>query len=200
FVVFDLQGVEQYPDVMQIIFIYLTDIIRRRIMEEKQKQKILVFDEAWSLLNSEESANFLGELYRTMRKFDCAVWAITQDISDIEGSYVSNAIMTNTYRYIVLRQINERAIQAIERVLNLNEVEKSVVSLLEQKKGYYSEIFLKQMGIGASRATVVPSPMEYWMATTDPADNREMGEALKKHNLEEALKILAENYPHGVMN
>lgn len=42
--------------------------------------------------------------------------------------------MTNTYRYIVLRQVNERAIQAIERILSLNEIEKQVVSLLDQKK------------------------------------------------------------------
>lgn len=198
FIVFDLQGVEQYPDIMQVLFLYLTDIVQRRIVKEKQRQKILVFDEAWALLSSEESANFMGELYRTMRKFDCAVWAITQDISDIEGSSVAAAIMTNTYRYIVLRQVNERAIQAIERILNLNEIEKQVVSLLDQKKGYYSDIFLKQMGIGASRASIIPSPMEYWMATTDPNDNREMEELLKKYKLEDALKILAQQYPHGV--
>ena len=198
FIVFDLQGVEQYPDIMQVLFLYLTDIVQRRIVREKQRQKILVFDEAWALLSSEESANFMGELYRTMRKFDCAVWAITQDISDIEGSSVAAAIMTNTYRYIVLRQVNERAIQAIERILSLNEIEKQVVSLLDQKKGYYSDIFLKQMGIGASRASIIPSPMEYWMATTDPNDNREMEELLKKHKLEDALKILAQQYPHGV--
>jgi len=198
FIVFDLQGVEQYPDIMQVIFLYLTDIVQRRIVKEKQRQKILVFDEAWALLSSEESANFMGELYRTMRKFDCAVWAITQDISDIEGSSVAAAIMTNTYRYIVLRQVNERAISAIERILSLNEIEKQVVSLLDQKKGYYSDIFLKQMGIGASRASIIPSPMEYWMATTDPNDNREMEELLKKYKLEDALKILAQQYPHGV--
>jgi len=198
FIVFDLQGVEQYPDVMQVIFLYLTDIVQRRIVNERSRQKILVFDEAWALLAGEDSANFMAELYRTMRKFNCAVWAITQDISDIENSPVAGAIMTNTYRYIVLRQINERAVQAIERILNLNETEKQVVSLLDQKKGYYSEIFLKQMGIGASKAVVMPSPMEYWMATTDPNDNREMTEMLKKYRLEEALKELAREYPHGV--
>jgi len=198
FIVFDLQGVEQYPDVMQVIFLYLTDIVQRRIVNERSRQKILVFDEAWALLAGEDSANFMAELYRTMRKFNCAVWAITQDISDIENSPVAGAIMTNTYRYIVLRQINERAVQAIERILNLNETEKQVVSLLDQKKGYYSEIFLKQMGIGASKAVVMPSPMEYWMATTDPNDNREMAEMLKKYRLEEALKELAREYPHGV--
>jgi len=198
FIVFDLQGVEQYPDVMQVIFLYLTDIVQRRIDSERSRQKILVFDEAWALLAGEDSANFMAELYRTMRKFNCAVWAITQDISDIENSPVAGAIMTNTYRYIVLRQINERAVQAIERILNLNETEKQVVSLLDQKKGYYSEIFLKQMGIGASKAVIMPSPMEYWMATTDPNDNREMTEMLKKYRLEEALKELAREYPHGV--
>lgn len=197
FVVFDLQGVEQYPDVMRVIFLYLTDIVQRRIVREKQRQKILVFDEAWALLSNDDSANFLGELYRTMRKFNCAVWAITQDISDLEGSPVAGAIMTNTYRYIVLRQVNERAISAIGKALSLNEIEKQVVSMLDQKKGYYSEIFLKQMGIGASRAVIVPSPVEYWLATTDPADNRELTEALKKHGLEEALKILSREYPHG---
>lgn len=197
FVVFDLQGVEQYPEVMQVIFLYLTDIVHRRIVKDRQRQKIVVFDEAWALLANEDSANFLGELYRTMRKFNCAVWAITQDISDFEGSPVAGAIMTNTYRYVVLRQINERAIQTISRILSLNEIEKQVVSLLDQKKGYYSEVFLKQMGIGASKVTVMPSPMEYWMATTDPNDNREMSEMLKKHKLEEALKILAREYPHG---
>jgi len=70
-----------------------------------------MFDVSHMVLAGEDSANFMAELYRTMRKFNCAVWAITQDISDIENSPVAGAIMTNTYRYIVLRQINERAVQ-----------------------------------------------------------------------------------------
>jgi len=45
---------------------------------------------------------------------------------------------------------------------------------------------------------VSPRPMEYWMATTDPKDNREMSELLKKMPLEQAVKRLAENFPHGI--
>ena len=77
FIVFDLQGVEQYPDVMQVIFLYLTDIVQRRIVNERSRQKILVFDDAWALLAGEDAANFMAGLYRTMRKVNCAVWAIT---------------------------------------------------------------------------------------------------------------------------
>lgn len=198
FVVFDLQGVEQYPEVLQVIFLYLTDMVRQRIVKEKQRQKILVFDEAWALLNNEDSAIFIAELYRTMRKFNCAVFAISQDISDLADSVVASAIITNTYRYIILRQVNENAINAIERILGLNSIEKMVISLLDQKKGYYSEIFLRQTGIGSSKMVVSPSPMEYWMATTDPKDNREMSELLKKMPLEQAVKRLAENFPHGI--
>ncbi len=70
---------------------------------------------------------------------------------------------------------------------------------MTSKKGFYSEAFLvagddKQVVIAES------SPLEYWLATTDPLDLRLMERISAEHpefgNLE-LLEMMARKFPNG---
>lgn len=200
FICFDLHGIEQYKDLMNVVFLVLNDVIKRKIVNNRQQHKIVVFDEVWSLLKTEEGANFLGELYRTMRKYQCMVLSISQDIEDFSNSSVAGALMSNTYQMFIMRQASDANADKVQQILQLNNAERDLVSQLRQRKGFYSEIFLRIKGVGASRMTLIPSPVEYWLATTDPEDTKLLGTYLDRGvPLEEAIIELARTYPNGVV-
>lgn len=88
----------------------------------------------------------------------------------------------------------------IQEVLGLNHNELGLVKSLYQEKGSYSEAFLLAQ---KDRAVVVveATPLEYWIATTDPKDlgalERQQKETPEKSHIE-ILKILSARYPKGV--
>lgn len=199
FICFDLQGIEQYKDLMNVVFLVLNDLIKRKVVKNGQQHKIIVFDEVWSLLKTEEGAMFLEELYRTMRKYQCMVLSISQDVEDFSNSSVANALMTNTYQTFILRQANDSNADKIQQILKLNDSERQIVSGLRQKKGFFSEMFLRIAGVGSGKVALVPSPVEYWMATTDPEDKKLLANYLDRGvTLENAIVELSKNYPNGV--
>jgi hypothetical protein len=198
FISFDLLGIDRYKDLSNVVFLTINDIIMNKVTKDRQRYKVVVFDECWSMLSTEEGAKFLEELYRTMRKYQCMVMAISQDIEDFSNASVANALLSNTYQMFILRQTSGAGADKVQRVLKLNNSERDLVSILRQEKGYYSEILLKIAGV-SSKVALVPSPVEYWMATTDPKDKEIMANYLSQGiPLPEALKSLAEKYPHGV--
>jgi len=199
FVTFDLLGIKNYPDLMKVIFRVLNELIVDIVKQERQRPKIIVFDEVWALLKSEEGAIFIEELYRTMRKYNCMVLSISQDIEDFSNSSVAGALLTNTFQTFVLRQSADFNIDKIQNILKLNDSETSLVSNLRQRPGYYSEIFMRITEIGSSRVTIVPSPLEYWVATTSAKDIQVYNDLISRGTpVLRALEILANEYPNGV--
>lgn len=199
YIAFNLDGLsQQRAELMNIIFIILNGLIINKVQKEKQRNKIIIFDEVWSLLKTPEGAVFLEELYRTMRKFSCMVLAISQDIADFSSSDVSNALLSNTYQMFIFRQPAETRLADIQKILGLNASEKEIVSRLTMQIGIYSEMFVKIQGIGSGKYRIVPSPMEYWIATTHPTDTKILNNYLLRGlTLEDALKAVSEKYPNG---
>jgi hypothetical protein len=81
----------------------------------------------------------------------------------------------------------------------LNENEILAARELEVRPGQYSEVFIKFDDHGVI-AKVEPNPLEYWIATTDPADLAKESElraaAPLKTNLE-IFETLARKFPGG---
>lgn len=199
FVCFDLLGIKQYPDLMRVVFLTLNGMMGKIIRQDRQRPKIIVFDEVWALLKTDEGSVFIEELYRTMRKYNAMVLSISQDIDDFSNSSVASALLSNTYQMFVLRQSADFNADKIQSVLKLNDSEKMLIANLRQKKGHFSDIFLKISGVGSSKVSLVPSPIEYWMATTDPNDSKLFFDTVSRGaNINEALESLAYEYPNGV--
>ena len=75
----------------------------------------------------------------------------------------------------------------------------NIVTTLNQRKGHYSEIFLNISGVGSGRMALYPSPVEYWMATTDEKDQAVLYNYIGEgYSLDKAIQDLAKRYPHGI--
>jgi len=87
----------------------------------------------------------------------------------------------------------------LREVLRLNDNEMELIASLHQERGEYSEVFLMSEN-DRSVVVIEPTPLEYWIATTDPRDLAKLEEALGQTQTDglQLLTELSKKYPKGV--
>ncbi|MDD5657587.1 MAG: ATP-binding protein, partial [Elusimicrobia bacterium] len=165
-VVFDLQGLENHPDLQSVYFFVIRSIIWGKLQNRKLK-KIIVIDEGWKFFNDEVGAELVENLYRTARKFNGAVLSISQSPKDFLDTKAANAIITNSYiKYVLKLTKGHELLNQFE--LNANEID--AVKLLQSSPRSFSDIFVKY-GNHSLVARIEPCPLDYQICTTDADDH-----------------------------
>jgi len=126
FSVRDLED-ELKPIAIYTIVNYIWTIVRSEL-----KKRILVIDEAWWLMQREDSAKFIFALVKRCRKYYLGVTTITQDVTDFLTSPYGKAIVTNSSLQLLLKQ-SPAGINMIKETFMLTEGEKYL--LLEGNVG-----------------------------------------------------------------
>ncbi|MDP2642015.1 MAG: DUF87 domain-containing protein [bacterium] len=129
FVVFSLRDMEDElkPIAMYIVTHYIWNAIRKDL-----KKRLLVIDEAWWMMKSEDTASFLMGLVKRGRKYFLGVATITQDVGDFLKSPYGVPIITNSSIQILLKQ-SPTTIDELQKTFNLTDEEKFL--LLESDVG-----------------------------------------------------------------
>ncbi len=109
------------PIAMYIILNYIWNKVR-----SEMKKRILVVDEAWSMMQHEDSAKFLFGLVKRARKYYLGVTTITQDVEDFVKSDYGKPIITNSSMQLLLKQAPS-AVDMLAKIFNLTEGEKYVL-------------------------------------------------------------------------
>jgi conjugal transfer ATP-binding protein TraC len=165
-VVFDLQNLENHPDLQSVYFFVIRSIIWGKLLNRNLK-KIIVIDEGWKFFNDDVGAELIENLYRTARKFNGAVFSISQSPKDFLDTKAANAIITNSYiKYVLKLTKGHELLSQFE--LNPNEIE--AVKLLQSKPRVFSDLFVKY-GTNSLVARIEPCPLDYWICTTDAKDH-----------------------------
>jgi len=174
FVVFGIRDMEEElrPMAMFIIMRYIWNKIRSEL-----KKRILVVDEAWWLMQTEDGASFLYGLVKRARKYWLGVTTITQDVSDFMRSDYGQPIINNSSLKLLMKQ-SPAVIDSIQKAFNLTEEEK--LRLLEAAVG--EGVFFAGQKHVAIR--VVASYSEDQIITTAPEQVLRIKEA-KKSLIEE---------------
>jgi len=134
------------------------------------KKRLLVIDEAWWMMQNEDSARFLFGVAKRARKYYLGVTTITQDVQDFLQSPYGKPIVTNSSLQLLLKQ-SPAAINFIAETFFLTEGEKYL--LLESEVG--EGIFFAGMKHVAIR--IVASYTEDQIITTDPKQRLEIQKA-----------------------
>ncbi len=160
FIVFSIRDLEDQlrPIAMYIIIDYIWNRIKSEL-----KRRILVIDEAWHLMQYEDSARFVFGLAKRARKYYLGLTTITQDVDDFLGSKWGKAIVTNSSIQLLLKQ-SPAAIDYITDVFKLTEGEKYL--LLECEVG--DGIFFAGMNHVAIH--IMASYAEDQLITTNPKE------------------------------
>jgi type IV secretory pathway VirB4 component len=174
FVVFSLRDMEDElkPVAMYIVTHYIWNAIRKNL-----KRRLLVIDEAWWMMKSEDTASFLFGLAKRGRKYFLGLATITQDVDDFLNSPYGLPIVTNSSIQILLKQ-SPTVIDHIQKTFNLTDEEKYL--LLESDVG--EGIFF--VGLKHVAIKVVGSYTEDQIITTNPAQVLAIKDA--KRQLEQA--------------
>jgi type IV secretory pathway VirB4 component len=155
FSVRDLED-ELRPMSIYTIINYIWNVVR-----SERKKRILCIDEAWWLMQHEDSAKFIFALVKRCRKYYLGITTITQDVNDFLTSPYGQAIVTNSAMQLLLKQ-SPASIDLIARVFLLTQSEKYL--LLESGRG--EGIFFA--GQKHAAIQVVASYTEDQIVTTDP--------------------------------
>lgn len=159
FVVFSLRDMEDElkPIAMYIVTHYIWSAIRKEL-----KKRLLVIDEAWWMMRSEDTASFLLNLAKRGRKYYLGLATITQDVDDFLKSPYGTPIITNSSIQVLLKQ-SPTAIDRLQSVFNLTDEEKYL--LLESDVG--EGIFFA--GLKHVAIKVLASYTEDQIITSDPS-------------------------------
>ncbi len=167
FSVRDLED-ELRPIAIYTIINYIWNVVR-----SETKKRVLVIDEAWWMMQHEDSAKFIFALVKRCRKYYLGVTTITQDVNDFLTSPYGQAIVTNSSMQILFKQ-SPAAIDLIKKTFLLTEGEKYL--LLESGVG--EGIFFA--GNKHVAMKVVASYTEDQLITSDPRQLLELEEAKKE--------------------
>lgn len=149
---------ELRPTAIFIILDYIWTKVKRDL-----KKRLLVVDEAWYLMKSEDSATFLYGIAKRARKYFLGLTTITQDVEDFLGSDHGKAIVANASIQVLMKQ-NTSAIDNLAKVFFLSQGERHLLLTAEVGEA----LFFAGQNHVAMR--VVASPEEHALITTDPRE------------------------------
>ncbi len=159
FVVFSVRDME---DELKTAAMYIiTNFIWTAVRKDLRK-RLLVVDEAWWMMKSEDTASFLYGIAKRGRKYYLGLATITQDVDDFIKSPYGIPMITNSSMQLLLKQ-SPTAIDRLQQVFNLTDEEKYL--LLESNVG--EGIFFA--GTKHVAIKIVASYTEDQIITSDPA-------------------------------
>lgn len=163
-VVFNIRDLEDSlrPIAMYIVLNYIWNKVRF-----DQKKRMLVIDEAWLMMQYEDSAKFLYSIAKRARKYFLGLTTITQDVEDFLGSSYGKAVVANSSLQLLFRQ-SPASIEVVADTFNLTDGEKFL--LLESEVG--EGLFFA--GTNHAAIKVVASYIEDQIITTNPEQLAEL--------------------------
>jgi len=165
FIVFNIRDLE---DELRPIGMYIVlNYIWNRVKSEKKK-RILVVDEAWQLLQYQDSAMFLFSIAKRCRKYFLGLTTISQDVEDFLSTRLGRAIVNNSSLQLLLKQ-NPAAVDIVADTFKLTSEEKKRLSQFPVGEGLFFA------GLSHIILRIIASPTEEQLITTNPQDLLDAG-------------------------
>jgi len=150
--------------VKSLLMFAVLDLISNRVRKDN-KPKLVMIDEGWSLLKSNEAASYILEFVKTSRKFNASIGFITQEIEDLINSNAGKSILNTCSTKVLMRQ-SPSNIDLIAKNLGLNTLEKNY--LISVQKGHG---LLITEDAHYKFATIASEKL-HELITTDPAETK----------------------------
>lgn len=158
FMAFSIRDIEDAlrPVAVFIILSYIWNQIRLSM-----KRRIMVVDEAWWMMQYEQSARFLYGLSKRARKYYLGLTIISQDVEDFLGSKYGKAVVANSSMQLLMKQ-STSSVEYLQAVFHLTEQEKYLLLNADVGEGIFFA--------GPSHVAIktIASYTEDQIITTDP--------------------------------
>lgn len=123
FIVFGIKNLEEElrPIAMYMILGYVWNMVKQTF-----KKRLMIIDEAWLLMQHEDSAKFIYALAKRARKYWLGLTIISQDVEDFLNSKYGRAVVYNSALSMLLKQ-TAAASDKVAEVFHLHQGEKSLL-------------------------------------------------------------------------
>ncbi len=120
FIAFSVRDLEESlrPIAMYVVLNYVWTVIRGQL-----KRRLMIVDEAWWMMQYEDSAKFLQGMAKRSRKYYLGLTIISQDVEDFLENKFGKPIVANASMQLLLKQ-SSSSIEKVAQVFNLTEQEK----------------------------------------------------------------------------
>jgi conjugal transfer ATP-binding protein TraC len=159
-VIFDTKDLPE--SLRQIMHLVIAQFVQNQVKSSLQK-RMLVIDEAWLLLEHEESARFIAGMVRRARKYYLGVSIISQQANDFLQSAYGRAIASQASLRILMRQ-DTTTIRHVAEEFHLSEYEQKFLLTCERGEAL---IIADQHHVIVK---ITASEDEHPLITTDPAE------------------------------
>jgi type IV secretory pathway VirB4 component len=148
--------------VKPVVMFLILDYVYMKMKQSKER-KMLIIDEAWSLLSQTSEASYIFEIVKTCRKFNMGLLLITQDVADLIDSRAGHAVLANSAYSLLLRQ-KPAIINDVSKAFSLSKMEREY--LLSATRG--SGILITDND--HTELSIVASDEEHRLITTQPVE------------------------------
>ena len=206
---FNIEGLSSDSRLETAMSMLIANAMAERASGQSGQMSITVLDECWALLDSPVLAPEVVQLFRTARKRNSSVWAISQTLEDFVGTEKQPrlhgpGIVKNSTTKIIGQQPGD--VSPLIDHLGLNRVALNEIKrFAAPRKGRSAEVLLVLGEKSDTTQTIrlVPTPIDYWVATTYPRERAYRAYFFKqvksrKKPLIERYRELAERFPHGL--
>lgn len=159
-VIFDIKDLDE--SLRQIMMISIAQFVQSQVKSHPQK-RMLMIDEAWMLLQHDESARFISGLVRRARKYYLGVTLISQQANDFLNQEYGRAIASQSSLRILMKQ-DTTTIQKVAQEFHLSEYEQKFLLTCDRGEAL---IIADQNHVALK---VVASEKEHPLLTTDPRE------------------------------
>jgi len=145
FIVFDLEELQNNKDIFTLVAIIIIELVCQKIKILKGINKTLIIDEALNFLEDEKMGDFIGYLFRTIRKKEGEVYIAAQNVRFLQTATekVRDSIIINTATQILLDHSEHRSTYpAIQGLLSFTDHEIELLDSIENGDGY-KEFFIR---------------------------------------------------------
>ena len=195
----DLQHVSQKDSTKEVAMAVVMQAISNRARHRRRRTLVGVDEGHEYLGRGDVAERFLAGAYRKMRKYDTAMWMLTQQFADFANSNVADAIIGNSALRVFLYHGANRAFVA--DYFKFSRGAREAFDRLQKRPGHYSDL-LFMYGEHTTVLRHAPHPLAYWILTTDSEDKAVRERALAQSGGRspfEVLRELASRHPHGVV-
>ena len=166
FTVFSVRDLQE--ELKPLAMYLMLDFIWTRIRKD-QKRRLLIVDEAWYMMQSEDSPKFMYSIAKRARKYYLGLSTITQDVADFLGNEMGRAIISNSSIQMLMKQ-SPTAVELLQKVFNLSDGERNFLLNCDKGQGLF---FAGQNHVGIQ---VLSSVAEHEIITSDPKDLEKLKE------------------------
>ena len=199
FMVFEIDSIKDNAELFPVVVIIIMEAFINKMRRLKGIRKLLIVEEAWKALTTDNMANYLKYMYKTVRKYFGEAIVVTQEVDDIISSpVVKESIINNSDCKILLDQKKYmNKFDGIQAMLGLTEKEKAQIlsiNLANHPGRKYKEVWIGLNGVQSAVYATEVSPAEYLTYTTEESEKTEVFNLAEElgGDLELAIRRLAE--------